>query len=311
MGGAGLPGASPAARRHWPTAPRAPAHWPHRPSRASRLAVAARPGIRVRWPQSGSARCPRRGGRSPSLTSSIPQVTLRFATAGPPHRASGRGGPFPAAPRRRRGPRWRLPNSEPLSIRAEAAGHACALGAARRSARLGATAGAAVRMRGGDSGLGGCGGSTGKGTGLGGAAPSRGSRSRPALHCRPAHPTPPPRCLCSPLAMCGAPGFEVRVPPTACWSPLPPQPRAGVGVTSLLRLLGSGSVCHLASGLWGPSWQPRQWGCGRVAVSPGWARLPGQFGGRAGTEGGRVSCPRWVWWFFWERFGQSALREMP
>lgn len=314
MGGARLPGASPAARRHWPAAPRAPAHWLHRPPRASLLAVAARPGIRVRWPQSGSARCPRRGGRSPSLTSSIPQVTLRFAAAGPPHRASGRGGPFLAAPRRRQGPRWRLPNSEPLSISAEAAGRACALGRRgalpdlepRRERRC------ACAM--GTPGWGAAGGGHGEGDRerAWGSAPSRGSQSRPALCCRPARSTPPPRCLCSPLAMCGAPSFEARVIPTVCSSPLPPQQRAGVGVTSLLRVLGvwlGVSPCQRTLGVLVTPQGVEMWQGGRV---------PGMGPAAGGVwwlcwEWGWLGCPcsRWIWCFFWERFGQSELREMP
>lgn len=125
-----MAGTSPAAHRHWLAALIAPAHWSHRPLTAPQLAVVARPGIRVRWPQSESARSPLRGGRSPSLTSSIPQVKLRFAPARPP-RSSPRcssGRAPPAAPRYLRGPGWRLPNSEPLRGRPEAAGRACALG---------------------------------------------------------------------------------------------------------------------------------------------------------------------------------------
>lgn len=267
------------------------------------MAIAARPGIRVRWPQSGSARCPRRGGRSPSLTSSIPQVTLRFAAAGLPHRTSGRGGPLPAAPRFRRGPRWRLQNSEPFSSSAEAAGRACALGAARRSARLGAAAGAALRMRGGDSGLGGCGaGGTGSGSGFGERLrPGDPGAARPSTAALPA----PSRRPCSPLAMCGALGFEARVPPPACSSPLPPQQRAGAGVTSLLAVL----PCRRTPGVLvappGATMCPG-WPCplGGLGCQGSWVAVLGE--GVAGCP-----CPSWIWCFFWERFGQSALREMP
>lgn len=66
--------ASPGEPPDWSSGPRRHAHWPPRPVCAGRLAVAARPGIRVRWPQSESARSLFRGIRCLSLTSSIQQV---------------------------------------------------------------------------------------------------------------------------------------------------------------------------------------------------------------------------------------------
>lgn len=76
-----------------------------------------------------SARSQVHGGQSPSLTSNILQVKLRFPCLSPPLRGPGAtlpGGPQPGL-KGAAGPRWRLPNSEPLSGSAGRLGRACAL----------------------------------------------------------------------------------------------------------------------------------------------------------------------------------------
>lgn len=132
----------------------------------------------------------------------------------------------------------------------------------------------------------------GRGPGMGrGPAPSRGFRGRPALHCRPACSTPQPRLPCSPLAMCGCPRprgegptHGVQLPaaaPAACWGRChPPAPCAGGLAWCVTVPADSG----------GPRDTPGSGDVvGRVAMSPGWARLPGEFGDCAGSGGSRVS----------------------
>lgn len=280
-----MAGASPAARRHWLAALCAPAHWSRRPLNAFRLAAAARPGIRVRWPQSGSARSLRPGGRSPSLTSSTRQVTLRFAPAGP-LRCPPRRGPLPAAgraaPRRSPRPGWRLPNSEPLSGRPGAAGRACALrgggarcrivsrGGTRRCPR--APAGGAGRRRG---------------------CPLSG---RP-LHAAASGPPGVPGSGWLPLEL------EVRVPRRArplpaapCGGRLSPPGPAGAGLGSCRRC---GSVCGRASrprcrlgeGL-SCGEGPQDGGRGAALGRPLVSRVAACGAGWPSPAGAAVRCPR-------------------